>query len=114
MRHDTRTVWKYRIQEGGETTLKGWFTKIMHVGEQDGQLTVWIENSLTRPDISGKQVPRDEEEKIEITLWAIGTGWSYPADAAGRHIGTVQMNNGLVWHVFIKDAKWLSTYAEYV
>lgn len=67
MRNDQRIVYKYRLQDGGETKIKGWFTRIMHVGEQNGELYIWMENSLTRTDFStGEQVPRDDSERLKF------------------------------------------------
>lgn len=112
MRNDQRVIYKYRLQEGGETKIKGWFTREMHVGEQDGELYIWMENSLTRQDYyTGNMMPRDEDEKIEISVYAIGTGWPYAAAEFGVHVGTVQMSNGLVWHIFIHTdgQKWVRT-----
>lgn len=112
MRNDQRVIYKYRLQDGGETKIKGWFTRMMHVGEQNGELYIWMENSLTRTDFyTGQQVPRDDSEKIEISVYAIGTGWPYAAAEFGVHVGTVQMSDGLVWHVFIHTdgQKWVQT-----
>ena len=110
MRNDTRTIYKYRLQDGGATTIKGWFTGVAHVGEQDGELTIWMENSLTKSDyFAGTQIPREENEKIELTVYAIGTGWPYFPYDIGNFIGTVQMSNGLVWHIFIANKGWVKT-----
>ena len=103
MKKDTRVIYKYPIAAGGATVITGWFTKIVHVGEQNGELMLWMENSLTKPDfLTGEEKPRDEEEKIELQVWALGTGWKYKEGQLGTHIGTVQMSDGLVWHMFMK------------
>jgi hypothetical protein len=94
-------MYKYRVQPGGKTNLKGWFTGVFAVGEQDGNLVIWAENSLTKS--APNQMPRAEDEKIEIEVFSIGTGWPYAAGGVGRHIGSVQMKDGLVWHVFIDE-----------
>ena len=91
---DTRIVYKYCLEPGGATIIKGWFTKFLKVDKQEDNIVIWMENSLTRPDGTN----RKECEKFEITLYAIGTGWTYPSDLT--YIDTVQMDDGLVWHVF--------------
>ena len=106
MCNDQRIIYKYRLQDGGVTVIKGWFTRVVHVGEQDGELMIWMENSLTKGDAQGNQIPRDEPQ-IEVTIYVIGTGWPYSA-GVGKHVGTVQMKNGLVWHVFISDVRWFN------
>lgn len=108
MKTDTRVIYKYELEQG-ETTITGWFTRFIHVGEQNGKLVVWMENSLTHLDFyNGAQVPRAEDEQISIRFFIVGTGWSYSA-MTGQHVGTVQMSNGLVWHVFMDlgNAKWV-------
>lgn len=60
--------------------------EILHVGEQNGKLMLWavVDNGL---------------EMISIGISIFGTG--NPASTLGKtHIGTVQMSNGLVWHIF--------------
>lgn len=110
MRNDKRVIYKYRLQQGGATTIKGWFTRVMHVGEQDGELYIWMENSLNAMSFyTGNMIPRAESEKVEVTINAIGTGWEYGAADFGMHIGTVQMSDGLVWHIFISGAGWVRT-----
>ena len=103
MFNDTRVVYKYPIAAGGVTRIKGWFSRVLAVGEQDGELVLWAENSLTRTDFhTGEKVLKSEDEKIEIEVLVIGTGWNYIENTAGIYIGTVQMSDGLVWHVFVK------------
>lgn len=60
------------------------YAKIVHVGEQEGVLTLWAAAQ-----------PWPEEVR---TFHVIGTGENVIAGTEFR--GTVQMRNGLVWHVF--------------
>lgn len=107
MRDDKRVIYKYPIQQGGETVIRGWFTRFMHVGEQNGELMVWMENSLTHSGKAG-WAPRTPDEMIEVTFHAIGTGWTYENGELGFHMGTVQMSDGLVWHVYIgPGTRWI-------
>lgn len=102
MLNDTRVVYKYIIPEGGETTIRGWFTRILDVAEQDGNLVIWIENSITHGDLMGNQIPRDESEKINLTVFSIGTGWPYSSSGVGDYVRSVLMSSGLVWHIFVR------------
>ena len=106
MKNDKRVIWKYRLDEGGETELTGWFTKVLAADEQDGCLVLWAENSLVKHDhCTGALVPRANKEKTTIHVLALGTGWDY--DASEYHyLTTVQMSDGLVWHIFIKE-EWI-------
>lgn len=84
------TVHKYRIAlyEVSDTRNvsmpRG--AELLHVGEQDGQVDVWA-----RVDT--------EAEYVSRAFVLVGTGFELNAHA-GRHVGTVQMRDGLVWHVF--------------
>ena len=62
---------------------------ILHVGEQgDAQLYLWA-----------LVVPERHIEKRVIRI--VGTGHPLEDDISDEtHLGTVQMSNGLVWHVF--------------
>lgn len=99
-----KVIYKYRINQGGETKIKGLFGRILHVGEQDGELYLWAENILTRLDFrSGEEIPRGEDEKVELSVFVIGTGWPYFDNDSVVYVDTVQMSDGLVWHVFLRE-----------
>lgn len=59
---------------------------ILSVQEQNGALVMWAE---VDPD----------SEYIRMNIYIVGTGNPMP-EGANTYIGTVQMSNGLVWHVF--------------
>jgi len=62
---------------------------VRHVGEQNGQVYIWVEI--------------DEDFMFDIkerTFFIVGTG--HYIDNNSDFIGTVQMKNGLVWHVYEK------------
>lgn len=70
--------------------------KILKVGEQDGELYVWYmfeERHITNPEVT--------------VFFVFGTGWELEVHDVGfdvrtrEYIDTVQMKNGLVWHVFM-------------
>ena len=101
-----RTIAMYELTQDGTTLVTGCFSNIMLVGEKDGKLYVWLERGLTKTDFyTGKQIPREESEEKTYKFCTIGTGWSYQPSAIGMYIGSVIMNNGLVWHVFMKEVE---------
>lgn len=65
----------------------------LHVGEQDDKLYVWC------------QLTNESNTKVKKRFYVLGTGIDYATmDVRDQirlnHIGTVQMSNKLVWHVF--------------
>ncbi len=86
----SRAIHKASFPRGeGEVVLmagEGCF-EILHVGEQDGLVTFWY---MTLSDASLWQ----NRYRIEL----VGTGWTVPFK--GEYAGTVQMNSGLVWHLY--------------
>lgn len=60
-------------------------SKVLHVGEQKGILHLWA------------TVDKSAESK-PLTFVVLPTGGNAPSDYT--HIGSVQMSDGLVWHVF--------------
>lgn len=83
------TIWKFVID--GEGLIEIPCThRCLSVGEQEGRIVMWaIVDPTTRP------VPKQ--------ISVIGTGWQgWTMDGinAKRFIGTVQMSDGLVFHVF--------------
>lgn len=59
---------------------------ILHVGEQDGMITLWAFADSTRTP--------------EHRLFRIyGTGHAV-AESAENHVATIQMRDGFVWHLF--------------
>ena len=82
-----KTIHKFPLKPTGQQTVKMPNNAIIrHVGEQDGNLFLWAQ-----------VVDRNEPEDRLIEVY--GTGHEvneYDLD----FIGTVQMANGLVFHVF--------------
>ena len=86
-------VFKYRIEPIEEPTIqlpRG--ARFLHVGEQDDELYVWALVDSSQP-----------WHTLELVV--IGTGWGHKSTNIGPHIGTVQMRNGLVFHVFYREAQ---------
>ena len=63
---------------------------VVHVGEQEGKITVWIEFPMVAPCVNRRFI-------------VAGTGDPVFDDLL--HVGTVQMSNGLVWHVYQSPAE---------
>jgi hypothetical protein len=58
-----------------------------HAGDQQGRLfTWWVHNDF----------PLIDSHRIRV----VGTGHEVPRTAGYRFLATVQMQNGLVWHLF--------------
>lgn len=81
-----RVIYKWGPIEFGGTTIKG---RVVHVNSQNGDVFVWTEQEL---DINIKYL----ERYVKIHP----TGVEY----TGKHLGTVVMPSGLVWHV-IEEVK---------
>lgn len=81
------TIWKHAVKVADQHISVPNSSKIIHFGEQDGELFVW---SLAYP--SGAA----EQRRIIV----VGTGWDAPPEHAARHIGTVIARSGHVWHAF--------------
>lgn len=83
-----KVIYKYPIEiTATQTVVMSMNHKLLHVGEQSGELVLWA------------LVDKDDV-KTAITISIYGTG--NPASTADyeEYIGTVQMSNGLVWHVY--------------
>jgi hypothetical protein len=59
---------------------------IIHVAEKHGNLCVWV---MVNPNAKEKPV----------RFLVRGTGHGFTGEE-GKHVGSVVMKNGLVWHVF--------------
>ena len=65
-------------------------SEIIHAGEQRGQLCIWYKCDDTRPD-------------VQRTIHIAGTGHDlgHLDQSSAYYFTTVQMSNGLVWHLFL-------------
>lgn len=83
------TIWKFSLD--ATDTVKIPIThRIISVGEQDGHITLW---AIVDP---GSRI-------IDKTFLVVGTGdrgWRMDGIMQRNFVGTVQMEDGLVWHVF--------------
>lgn len=89
----SKTIHKYKI-DGGPVVSEIRFPclpntlKLLHVGEQDSYLYIWVE--------------LEEDFTVSSTIkrfTIFGTGQTIPSNKY-VHVGTVQMRDGFVWHVY--------------
>jgi hypothetical protein len=81
-------VWKFAVNPFGRTQIVSGAI-ILHVGAQGDEVCVW---ALVNPSFP----------MTEVNIAAYGTGHPVPADP-GRFLGTAQMDDGLVFHLFDGD-----------
>ena len=88
-----RKIFKYQIRVEDEATLcvPGDFV-LIHIGEQHGAIVAWC---VVEVDDAGLASIRSVDRGLCIR----GTGQPFKGNE-GKHISTVQMSNGLVWHIF--------------
>jgi len=99
---DLRVVYKYVLPTGGKTIITGWFTEILTVQKQGNNIVLWAENSLVKYNEKYDTFfPREERDKIALEISVLGTGWDYENEGQ-KYVGTVQMDDGLVWHVYAR------------
>lgn len=79
-------VWKFPLRRWSAFIDMPEGARIISCGQQDGELCVWA-----LCDSDAPKVPR--------YVAALNTGRPVPPPA-GEFIGTVQMPNGIVWHLF--------------
>lgn len=67
--------------------------KVLHVGEQHGELYVW---AMINPNAT----------VVNYKFFVLGTGQDIGhLEMVCKFLNSVQMENGLVWHVFFKDGE---------
>lgn len=87
-----KTIHKYRLNivDGPQEIEIPSTNKILHVGEEPSpysHISLWAEVA--------------DESSLRKRLFAIyGTGRTMDEDSIIAHLGTVQMSNGFVWHVY--------------
>ena len=82
-----RTIFKYDLIIGYNSLYLPDGYKVVHVAEQYGNLTMWVE----QPDM--------QHSASAHTFQVYGTGHQISDDRA-VHVGTALMTSGLVWHVY--------------
>jgi hypothetical protein len=77
-------IWKFPLESVVQELQIPVAGKVVHVGQQDGVPTIWV---MVDPS----------QQRQGRRFHIVGTGQTLPDSTAYR--GTVQMPNGLVWHV---------------
>lgn len=84
------TIHKYSLEITDTQVIQTpHFPHPLSVQEQGGRLVLWAAVDTSRP-------------MFPMTIRIVGTGNPFGDSSSCVHIGTVQMPNGLVWHVFRK------------
>ncbi len=84
----TRRVLKYELAYGGGELALPTGSIVVHVGEQGGKLYLWADTPLLATGTS------------KLDFLVVGTGDIHEFN--GSHYKTVQMQSGLVWHIYLK------------
>ena len=85
-------IYKYSLPEGGQKIITAPFDELLDAQEQNGQLVIW---ASIIPDC----------EEIPVCFTILGTGWPYDSKKVGKYFKTIQDQEGLVWHIFVKEYK---------
>lgn len=86
----SQRIFKYPVEDNGGFVEMPKGAVVLSVGEQAGDLMVWC-------------LVDTDKRVVSRQINVVGTGWNVSGFDAGKHLGTVQMSNGLVWHVFDGD-----------
>ena len=87
------TIWKFVLDPANLTIYPPKGACFLSVGEQKGDIVIW---AMINP-----KETKEENRTIEV----FGTGQTIPPAEKRMFIGTVQMDSGLVFHVFELIAK---------
>jgi hypothetical protein len=86
-----KAIYKYKLEIKDKQTIEmPPVDFILHLGEQDGELYIWVMVDLEIP----KLIP------MEFKILGTGQPTKDPDLGLLSYIGSVQMKSGLVWHVF--------------
>ena len=97
-----RKIYKYRLEEGGQTTIAAYWAELLDIQVQEDNIVLWASVAPYCTDIMG-DVQKREDKPTTLIFTALGTGWEYKNHNVGEYFKTVQMPSGLVWHIFVKE-----------
>lgn len=84
-----KTIHKYKIRTIDEQTIQMPVdAQILHVDEVSGTLYLWA-----------KVNPQNKMEDVKVSIY--GTGMEMDDTTILRHIGSIIVRAGFVWHVFV-------------
>lgn len=81
-----RRVFKYTFKKGKQSVEVPFNAKFVSTGVQNGEFVAWAD------------VPNDASATMWREFAVVPTGGRVPA--TGQFIGTMQRNEGSVWHLF--------------
>ncbi|MCL2548579.1 MAG: hypothetical protein FWE76_05400 [Symbiobacteriaceae bacterium] len=85
-------IYKYELEMIGYQEITAFEgrspVQVLAAGEQDGKLMLWVE--------LGEEV----SPPCRIKVYIYGTGRPLTRTTSQKHVDTVRMSNGYVWHVF--------------
>ena len=92
-------IWKHKLEKKQMwRILMAPGSTVLYAGEQNGDIFIWAQHPVA--EFFGAKTPPDRAPDLDIRAFSTyGTGEPMPPDP-GTFIGTVQMENGLVWHVY--------------
>ncbi len=103
------TIWKYELQIMDEQEIElPKARQILHIGEQNGKLMVWVlvnlivSSNFISSESGDASTTRPEDGTEKVKFYIVGTGHRHSNDFFSKltFCTTVPMSNGLVWHVF--------------
>lgn len=83
-------IYKYPLETFSNEIELPWGAEPLTVQMQDGVPVLWAKFD---PERGGSQ-------KVKRTFILVATGYEFPFEDGSYYIATIQMKNGLVWHVF--------------
>lgn len=86
-----KNIHKYMLHETVNEFVLPKGSKVISAGCQRDELVIWV------------FAPKLSERTHRFQVSAIGTGWALDFDEVGEFVQTVQMPDGLVWHIFARD-----------
>lgn len=92
-------IHKYIIDESEHNIITDYFIRVLTVQMQYDQIAVW---AIVDPDEYNNGIFELEPTKVDFQVYGTGPGWNIPSNKESEYLGTVQDNNGYVWHIFYK------------
>lgn len=86
-----RSIYKYSLLNP-YTKVEGCIEKFLDIQMQNGVPVIW---AIVNTELKGRR----------FYIYGYGTGWELNemVEARGDYLGTVQDNEGYVWHYFLED-----------
>ncbi len=85
-----RKIHKYKLEKQAEAIRIPHGGKVIHAGAQGGEVYVWVEFEA------------ETHHQRELSYVVVPTGGAFNAQGM-IHFKTIQMSNGLVWHLYLEE-----------